>query len=179
MRHTFLPIEDQRILKKEYRIRVIIVALTALIVVGLIGVITQVPAYLQVVAERAGHKVAQDPNRDGDAAARAAEIRKELVADMAMLRSLDADVRELPSVIIRDTISARGSVRIYTIEVASIATSSATVIIQGVAPTRDALVSFRSRLETMAVEGKVDLPLSELARSRDIPFSLTYSYQIP
>ena len=60
----------------------------------------------------------------------------------------------------------------------SVGSSSVTAVIQGVAPTRTALLDFENRLESIKKGNTVDLPISELTKSSDIQFSLKLTESI-
>ena len=53
------------------------------------------------------------------------------------------------------------------------------MVVQGIAPTREALVSYKNRLEGLTIGNKVELPISELAKSKDIRFSLRFTRTLP
>lgn len=51
--------------------------------------------------------------------------------------------------------------------------------IQGIAPTREALAGFKSKLESSDLFSKVEIPIADLARDKDLPFSLTITTSKP
>ena len=55
------------------------------------------------------------------------------------------------------------------------ATSSIVVVIQGKAPTRELLVNFKDKLESDPLVTKVELPVSDLAKNKDISYSMKVS----
>jgi hypothetical protein len=54
----------------------------------------------------------------------------------------------------------------------AVGTSTVEVVIRGTADTRDALVLFKRRLEQDPLISSVELPVSDLAKSKDITFAL-------
>jgi hypothetical protein len=179
MRHTFFPIQEQKILKREYRLRAVAVAFFMLALAGLIGVISLFPSYIQVAMERSSQAGTLASLKKGPDARAADAYREELESDMKRLALLKDSTRVKPSTLIMETVSARGAVDITALSIDNISTTTATIIVQGIAPTRDALVSFKTRLEGLVMGNKVELPISELAKSKDIQFSLKYTTLLP
>lgn len=52
------------------------------------------------------------------------------------------------------------------------------VSLQGKASTRDALIKFKNNVEASAFVTKVDLPISDLAKNKDLSFSMKISFAI-
>lgn len=180
MRHSFLPTNEQKALKKKYRIHATVVALFLLGVIGVIGIGSLLPAYIEVsYEERQQLAQARDAtNKDGEAGT--TQIMGELQKDAALVRELSAGLTsKLPSELIRDVISARASVKIGSIVITDMSTSTAVMVIQGIAPNRESLASFKARLEGFALGSKAESPISELAKSKDIPFSLRFTRILP
>jgi hypothetical protein len=65
------------------------------------------------------------------------------------------------------------TVSIQGIMVSSIGTSTATIVVEGVSESRNGLVSFVKDLQQSGVFSTVDLPVSNLAKDKNIDFSLT------
>lgn len=180
MRHSFLPTEDQRLLKKRYRLHASIVALFMLSVVGVIGIGLLFPAFVKVSFEERGQAEFLHDVADARANNGIGEMTRELQGDMILMRELSRTLQsERSSVLVKDVVSARASVKIQSITITDISTTSAIMVIQGTASTRESLVSFKTRLENMSIGNKVELPISELAKSRDIPFSLRFTRSLP
>lgn len=180
MRHSFLPVQDQKALKKRYRLHATIVALFMLSVVGIVGVGSLAPAYIRVAFEEMTQTASLKSSSIDSENLNAAEMVEELRGDASAARELlEMSSRELSSTLIKDAISARASVRVLSIAISDISTTTATMVIQGIAPTRESLVSFKTRLEGFAAGNKVELPISELAKSKDIPFSLRFTRVLP
>ncbi|MBP6858511.1 MAG: hypothetical protein KBC33_01615 [Candidatus Pacebacteria bacterium] len=149
-------------------------------VVGVIGIGSLFPAYVKVSFEERGQAALLQGDMGGQASGGIAEMTRELQEDTMLMRELSRTLGgQRPSTLVKDVVSARGSVKIQSIVVSDISTTSAVMVIQGVAATRESLVSFKTRLENMSVGNKVELPISELAKSKDIPFSLRFTRVLP
>lgn len=163
-----------------YRIHVIIVALFLLSVVGLIGLGSLFPAFISAYSEEHVQLDMVASLKESKDTSESSKIQKELQADGAkitVLRQVAATVR--PSAIISRVVEVRGPVRISSIVLSDVSTTTALIVMQGVAPTREALVTFKTRLEGLSPGNKVDLPISGFARSKDLPFSLKVTHKLP
>ena len=175
MRHTLIPTDLKKSLRHEYRVRAIIVLLFMMSVAWVIGVVSLLPSFVHVKSEKdtAMKTLASleniSGNRKGDG------LVVDVAKQAAMLKLFDDQPagKTLNSMILTSIVSVRGSVKLNSISITRPATTTIAVTILGEAPTRDALINFKNSL-TGAISGnKVDLPISELAKSKDVQFSLT------
>lgn len=180
MRHSFLPANEQNALKRIYRVHLSIVALFMLSLAGLIGIGSLFPAFISAYTEeRAQIRATASLQKDKDSD-ESMRIQRELRADNSIVVSLSETVSLVrQSTIISRLAEARGPVHISAITITEMSTTTATATIQGVAPTREALVAFKTRLEGLSPGNKVDLPIAGFAKSKDIPFSLKLSHILP
>lgn len=173
-----MPNQDQRALKRSYRTRVFAVTYIMLACAVLAATIALVPSYAKVAAERDA-QTAELASISQAVAPGSDALRTELDSDMRRLRTLATSDPVRPSLLIAETISARGPVRINALSIEAMSSTTATLVVQGIAPTRDTLVAFKNRLENMIPGNKVELPISELTKSKDISFSLRFTTQLP
>lgn len=180
MRHIFLPNKEQTILKRRYLIRVAIVLFFLFSVSGLIGISSLFPTYISLNTEEQSQiKMVNllKKNKDNSGIAR---LQNELKADADKIQILAAvSVGATPSDLIERIIVARGQVHITSIIINEVSTTTANITLGGVAPTRESLVAFKTRLQGLSVGNKVDLPISGFAKSKDIPFSLKVIHILP
>lgn len=163
-----------------YHTRVVIVALFMCSLALLIGIGSLFPSYMTAYTEEQAQLDAVRSLKDTKDATESARIQKELKADNAHLTVLEtvaATVR--PSHIITRLLEVKGQVLISSLVITEMSSTTATVIIQGVAPTRESLVAFKTRLEGLSLDNKVDLPIAGFARSKDLPFSLKVLHHLP
>lgn len=179
MQHTLIPRIERAALRREYRTRVFIVFCFTLSVAGIIGSVALFPAFIRALQEEKSQlsviaALQKDKNDSG-----ITEIENDLsrYAEYlsALLPGLDTPKY---SQIIEDVVRTRGSVKITSLALEEMSTSSMQIRIQGIAPTRESLVTFKSRLEGLAPGNSVDLPIGELAKSRDIMYSLRVMHSI-
>jgi hypothetical protein len=173
MDYTFLPYNEQRAIKREYRVRAAIVLLFFLSVAIIVGVGSLFPAYIHASQEEASRlrDVAALKNADETKALESTE--KDLEESTILMSNLASSTETGPFSEAIATIAAiRGPVAITSFAVEQPSPSIVSIIIQGQAPTRDALLAFKNRLDGLAPGTSVDLPISELARDSDIQFSV-------
>ena len=179
MRHTFTPRSQRALLDREYRARAVAALFMALASAVIIGVVALLPAFIRVsVAERSALQTIADDKTGNSTDAEA--LQGELSADGSLV-SLLASGRGAPKLsdAIRQISSVRSRVALSSFSIDREGTSSVVAVLQGVAPTRDDLISFQGRLEDLAPGASVDLPIEELAKSSDIDFSVRLSAQLP
>ncbi len=180
MRHTLIPLKERILLRREYHIRVAIVTLSVLAIAVLAGAAALFPAYLRAwsASRSALNTVAtikNDPNGSN-----LSRVQKALASDDALLVALGAGVNPPRFSKAIDAISAIHSpVTIFSISMNRVGTTSILVSLNGVAPTRNDLLKFKTRLEGLAPRTSVDLPIEELAKSVNAPFSLQFTENLP
>lgn len=179
MHYTLLPDKEHVAIHLEYRTRAAIVFCFVMAVAGLIGVGTLLPAYISsTVTEKDQQKTLSSIDTANDGAIVA--MKSELVSDAALVASVNQYIAGPEfSNILNDLIAVRGPVKFSSLVLDRVGTSTITVMIQGIAPTRDALIALRGRLQTVKAGNIVDLPISELTKSTSVQFSLKVTEQIP
>ncbi len=180
MRHSFLPSPEQNVLRRTYHTHVAIVALFLLSVVIMIGIGSLFPAFMNAYREEHNQLEAVQTLKDNKDAAEFSHIQKELQADNAKLTVLSTVATTIrPSVIVARVLDVRGPVLVSSVAITDLSTSTAVIVMQGVAPTRESLVAFKTRLEGLSPGNQIDLPISGFARSKDLPFSLKVLHHLP
>jgi len=177
MHPTFLPDNERRLLRREYVTRLVIVICLALSFSGLVGLAGLFPAFVQALSEKKSilNSIAS-LDEDGESS----KMVKELSADSHLLAFLNLSADEaILSKIIQETVNVRGPIKITSLTIERRSTTTAAIILRGVSPTRQNLLSFKSRLEDLAQGSIVILPLSELVSSTDIRFSLELNRSLP
>ena len=183
MNYSLLPENERIILRKEYRIRAGIVLCVVLSIAVVIGTVSLFPAYVHTLyATSQTAALASTTTLVSDA--EYARMKADLAVASTQLALVGPYVHApAPSSLIEQVIRLRDTVRIQAISFTSEPVAAdarkipVTIVIRGIAPTRDALLSFRDRLAAVP-ETKVTLPLSELTKSIDVPFSLTVQQTI-
>lgn len=180
MDYTFLPFNEQKDIKREYRIRAAIVLLFFLSTALIIGVGAMFPAYMRALSEKNLYIRAAAALKDSDQASVLESTEKDLMKSSAILSVLASSTEPEPfSSAIAAIAESRGPVVITSFALEKQPPSALVVTLQGQAPTRDALLAWKDRLADLAPGVSVDLPISELARDTDIQFSVQVTEPIP
>lgn len=174
--YTLLPEGEIRLLRKEYRFRLFVVALFFISISILIGVTSLIPSY--IISRTEQNRILLEVN----------EMKKE--RESKGINQIDKDFSSTQSIINRmasmgsptsfsDSVERIGAYRVNGISIHSFDMSyslnnstTTNVVIQGKAISREALVSFKKKLESDASFKNINLPISDLAKSKNIEFSL-------
>lgn len=173
MHHTLLTDEKRGALHREYVVRVIIVCCFVLSLVGIIGIVSLVPVLFKITREESisreqVSKIAQGKNKD-----QTTMISNALARDQILVSNLKKNIESYSvSRAIDTVVGVRGKIKITSLSIAKQATSTVSVSVQGVSPNRDELLAFKSRIENISQGLKVVLPISELVKSSNFPFTL-------
>lgn len=176
---NLIPPQAKKSLTLEYWLRVISVWCITFSVALLLGIVLLVPVYvllniqisvLSSSAASASQKIAtlKDVSKELDVASKQARslingLRFNYVSEYtASFRSLESEEIQLSQISIDRSKDGVAPIRI-----------------SGTATTRQALASFRDSLLTQSQVASVDLPIANLAKDRDIQFSLTVAIKKP
>lgn len=145
------------------------------------GFIFLLPAYMRAISEEQSQVEAVAELRHENYGKNDATIISKLSFDSSALLILgNSLLRERPSDVIERVVDLRDKdVRLNSLSYSVSGTSTAEVVVQGIAQNRSSLLSFKDRLGDIAPQTRINLPLSELAKSSSIPFSLKIVYKIP
>lgn len=173
MHYTFLPYAEDRDIKRKYRVRVLIVLLFFLSVSLIIGVGALFPAYIHASFEESLHLRDIAALKQTNNANVLSAIGKDLSRNTAVMSVLSVSTMpDIFSTAISDISSVRGNIRVNSFSVTKAASSTLSIVIDGLAPTRSALLAFKGRLSALSPGIFVNLPVSELARDTNIQFSI-------
>lgn len=180
MRHTLIPPQERVIVHREYHTRATVVLFAGLSLAVVIGIISMLPGFISAWAAdiAAGARVISARSKnDSDNLSR---VEVELSADKKILAVLVAgNAGSRASDAVRIITDVRSNVSIFSFKLERSGTSTVTATIQGVAPTRASLLSFKSRLESLSSGARVDLPIEALKESTNVQFSLRTIQNLP
>ena len=180
MHHTLIPLAERKRLHREYYMRVTIVSVVAISCAIIVGVAALFPAYIRAWFDRyaaQGAVAAVRSTANADKQLNAAKA--ELGSDNMLVTTLVADEQPRFSDLVRSIAAVRRSVLIAGFSFAFADAKTISVTLSGVAPTRDDLLSFKARLEAAFPGTKIDIPISQLAKSSNIQYSLKFNLQTP
>lgn len=170
---NLLPDDARTHVLTEYWLRVISVWLLLCVAAGTMVLVLLFPSYillqLQLQARQDTYQqieVEQENFAQAQTEIRQTNTKAALLADAA------------DNMLFTDVLNALDAVQAETIFVRSVAVKRVegvveTVTVQGEATTRDALADFRNRIEATSFFDEAELPLANLARDREVPFSIT------
>lgn len=165
-------------LRREYRLRAFVVLCFALSLVGVISIVSFLPAFLFATIEKQNALTELRLMNSTNNKSGITELQREMAFSQSLLGKLnDAPDRARISLIIESIVSDRGPVRLDVLREMSRSTSTVRMFVKGFAPKRDDLLAFKSRLLASNPGSTIDLPVSELAKSADLDFSIMVNIQ--
>lgn len=180
MRHTLLPLEERKALRRDYWERLLCVFFVLFTLVFVAGMVVIFPVYMSAVNVEKSEQAMVAQIRASKEAQGRGTIEAELRKDGLLASKLSENVKNYrPSEAIRVIVGERGSSNVTSITYNIQGTSTIVVVLQGRAETRNSLIEFKERIAAVLPHAKIDLPLSELAKSKDIAFSMKVSYPMP
>jgi len=185
MQFTLLPEQIRLHLYKEYRVRALIVLLLALSAAVIIGIVASFPIFIRTYLEQRA-TLSQDAHLPSEEDTALQNIKKELADDSARLAIVSPYIKNQDfSSVIDSIIALRGSINIVSMTLSRENIDSDTnqspvsIVLRGISPTRDLLLSFKKKLMAGLPKSTVDLPVSELTQSVDVSFSLQIKNIMP
>lgn len=172
--NNFLPNLEKKELRKEYLLRLIIVACGGIFVVTFSAIIFLLPAYISSKALRTQAQQAFNTIAQKGVTIETQETEAKVKSLNELLdRFSDGIQRPKPT----DTLKFIESIRVpgvalSTVEFTYAASSTMEIRIIGEAVTRDALITYKKKIEGSGIAQKIDLPVSDLAKSKDIAFTI-------
>lgn len=169
---TFLPKTNRVELEKEYRKRVVVVALGLVALLMLIAMILAMPAFVTLLVKGKDARAALKGNPDTDVSSNA--LMEARVTDIRAKTDLLKQMVDVPSLVsVIERINGRlvNGISLNSITLKRSGTGS--IVISGIASTRDALVAFSKSLQGELSFSNISLPVSTLAKSKDIAFSIS------
>jgi hypothetical protein len=165
-----LPEKEKKILQREYISRLILIGLIFVLASLLVGSVFLFPSYLLSVRKLADANM----NNQQVKSAIAAKTDSALTTFLATLKdNLNALVPISKttnfSILAREITDKKES----GIKINEFSQSDQTLIINGVSSDRQSLLRFSHELQTIKDFSKVDLPISDFAKDKDINFSIT------
>jgi hypothetical protein len=181
--YTLLPEKEMRILRREYRIRVFIVLIFFISCAIFIGMGFMVPSFiLSYTQEKESIRKIELMQKDREVSG-IDNILGELSKSGELLKKLKEDADPVVfSDIIRSIINYKSTlISIQAIQITKNKEASSTIemIVQGKAPTRELVLDFKKKLDQDSRIIKVELPISDLAKSKDLVFSMRITLKTP
>lgn len=172
--YTLLPEPERKALRKEYRVRLLVVTLFFLGCMGCIGVAAFFPSYIMTTSLDGTTK--QEEKRLAEL--KSQSTRESIEIELASVNQLvgiftEGDVNMPLTEFVDSFLEVlTPGIKLASFDVVRTGTSTANIFMSGVAGTRDALVELKRAIERERGFSKIELPVSDLAKSKDIQFSI-------
>ncbi len=170
---NLLPEQERAVLRREYYFRLAIVGSAFLFFCLVIGIMLLIPSYILSSGVQESLQERVELLSKSSSASLSAEVDRKRAEIASRLSTLsERAMGYAPTALIEGVVGTRPS-GIKMDRLSIVKSGSGTfVTVSGVASSREALVSFRRTLEKVSLFATVELPLSDLARSQSIPFTL-------
>ncbi len=160
-------------MKREYRVRVAVVFLFFISTAFIVGVGSLFPAYIYSALEERLHLNQVAAFKKTVDASAITVIQNKLSNSSVLLGAVSDTLQQnIFSTMINSVVALKGNVMINSLGLEQPTPDVMTIDIVGVAPTRSDLLSFKGRLQGLSSKETVDLPISTLAKDKDVVFSI-------
>lgn len=170
---NLLPIEQKKKLHREYTLRLVLVIVSGFIMTTVIGVVLLLPSFLlSKIKERVVSNQASLLERKADKET-ANTLNNILINTKQQLTALSEDITETsPSLVISTALSHKPNGVIIKQVLLDKTPDGTLLSIGGTAESRSQLTSFSSAIKGDALFTSVEFPVSNLAKDRDIDFTI-------
>jgi hypothetical protein len=189
--HNLLPQENIKSLRKEYALRLSVMAIIFLFVLGMIVCADFFPAYLAAVGqEQVAVAQEQKERSSGNSVASATAIStlQRAENEVAMVEGLQTT--DIHDILARIAGYRTGGIQLIGITVGPVAIGQGqnqgkqgpiktrAIGMTGIAATREALVNFSQALQAQKNLSGVDVPVSDFSKESNIGFTVNVSMQV-
>ncbi|HEU5114157.1 MAG TPA: PilN domain-containing protein [Candidatus Paceibacterota bacterium] len=170
---TFLPNPYKSEVAREYRKRVFTVAFALLALLAFSAAVLSAPSYIILSVKRSAASLSSEKSVAQDAASNAGlETKiKDIKAKIALLKGISG-AKPLVSVLAKTNARLTSGISITGMTFKR-DTDPGSIVLSGSAATRDDLVAFSKSLQGEPSFKNVSLPVSALAKSKNIGFTIT------
>lgn len=175
MRHTLIPITLRKSLRHEYRIRAFVVLLFMISMSFVIGAVFLLPSFIHAALDRNAADMELAPLKAAAAKNGKLDSKSDLAKKANVIKILASSPKGKTeySSIVKGVLDARGKSSITSISVTRTSPTTVVTTIVGMSPNREELLALKDRLLLSKLGNKVDVPVSLLAKSKNISFSLS------
>jgi len=171
---NLIPDSVKEKILKDYLERRVVVWLFALFLVSLMTIIFLLPAYVHVFFEEKNIRADVEVVKNSLQLKKADDVVGTIKATNELLKALSpVKSQARTSEILEKALGAKNAaIHITDIEYMEAKTSSSTMLLKGIADKRESLREFVTKLESTEGFAKVELPVSNFAKDKNIDFSI-------
>lgn len=175
--YTLLPEKEMRSLKREYRIRVFITLIFFISCGIIIGIMSLFPAFILSYSQGKDSLDKIETIQKSRESRGIDTISKDLSDNYQMIKKLKTGngMMKVSEIVFEISKLRPSQISLTSLKIdkeKETATSSISIILQGKAIARESLITFKKNLEGDKRIIKVELPISDLAKSKNISFSV-------
>lgn len=170
-----LPITQKNALKREYLLRVIVMALSFMLVIGILSSVALFPSYfLSIEREKFAYKEFENIKKFSNGTDNE-KLQNDIKNLKEMLRILKpkGEGFSIKDLILKIISKKNSGVMISGVSIVSSKKEQYQIIVKGMAKNREHLERFAENLRTSKEFSNVDLPISNFAKISDIGFNIT------
>jgi hypothetical protein len=177
--YTLLPESEIRVLRREYRVRLFVILLFFLSIAIVIGIISLIPSFTVSRTEESKIIEQVEKMKKDRIAKGVSKIDKELTQIQSIVSRVLVKKDYIP---FSEAVEKIGKYKTNGLFIKSFELSyedsSATTTkayIQGSSLTREALIQFKKNIESDSGFKNIELPISDLAKNKNITFSMRFN----
>lgn len=172
--YSLLPEQNIKAIQREYRLRLVAVFVCFLAVVLVIGAFALVPSYILSREQESQAQSNVASMKQQRAAKGVDQNERDLISAQALITAAKqhSDGTALSAIVEHIVAHHVAGVLVTSFAINREATSTALIQMSGLAMTRERLVAFKKELERDPAVKKVELPVSDLAKSKDIQYNI-------
>jgi len=171
---TFLPQKQRQSVTKEYKKRLLLIYVALVTFAGVAWIVSLIPSYILVTAKLDEAIIQKGTPVSGIDVNKISNTEKELLNAQGELAILTPFISQKPLSLVIAKLFYRIPLGVTLTSIAlNRGEEKGNVVVSGIATTRDTLVSFSKALEGEAFFKKVELPVSNFTKGRDVPFSIS------
>ena len=176
---NLIPPQGHKVIKREYLLRVTATLSMLFGAVGIILAIGCVPVYVLVNAQINALTIATEKERVEDVSLGDAEEEIRTTKEiLGQLHSVTGDTRASELLHEVEELAPTGiSFRNFTMGYEK--STVHTIAVEGTATTRETLIRFKKDLETSSTFQSAEVPIAELAKDTNLPFSMSITLAEP
>lgn len=174
---NLLPDSLKEEIIKEYKLRKLIIVLLIIVFLQASFFVFMMPSWVNLSNKENEllERVKKFDNSPIVSGANALKLTVKLLNSEAIVMDKTLEYQEFIPILNTIISNKTNSIKITDVLFTSISSSTSMLVVQGVSSTRDDLVNYKNTLDQTKMFKSVDLPVSNLAKDRNIVFSINLS----